>query len=258
MFRIRTVLLGCAATWALGSAAQAEYVNVALTGWTDDIIAENTATNPITATSRSAHQSFAYAWFESGAPNSKAGQGLPTGGSFTSACNSAVTFQLQPYTSNNAVTLSKSSSPATLTLTTPTAFTSLAFLCSATSGNTKWSATLNFSDGSNAKLDATDCDWLTSSGSNAITNAGLVNRGEAWAGYYTGNVYMFEHDWTLTAEQQAKKVTSITIAANSSNFGMLNFFAVSGEAVAVPEPSTTVILIPIVAGLLAYAWRKRQ
>jgi hypothetical protein len=111
-------------------------------------------------------------------------QGLPTSGSFVSVFNTNVTFQFQPYTSNNALYTG-----GTLTLVTPEATGYLAFLSSDQGGGT-FTATLDFSDGTTYTLPtASDPDWTTSGVTDvALANSGVVQDDSTWVPNYNGTL----------------------------------------------------------------------
>ena len=198
---------------------------VSLSGWNCDIIAEKGAANPIAGTTSNyafGGGSDNWVWYENGAPSTT--QGLATGGLVTSQYGSHVQFQLQPYTASNVLDLH--SSTGTLTLSTPGKFSTLQFL-DGMQGGASWTPTLHFSDGSSDTLSSfTDPDW-TVSGNNALTSVGLVNRTATWAGSgpYTNSLYLFEHDVSLSAGDQAKTLQSISFGNAGVN---LMLFAVSG------------------------------
>jgi hypothetical protein len=148
-----------------------------------------------------------------------------------------VTFQLQPYVGNNVVLDS-----GALTLTTPASYTSLAFLTSAQGATGQsFDATLGFSDGTTTLLTGSDPDWVTPPPSNtAIGDVGVIRPNNSWTGFYAGALDMFEHDYTLSASDQAKVLDSIGFSRTSGNHEML--FAVSGYS-AVPEPSSMAMLV---------------
>jgi hypothetical protein len=229
------------------SVAQAASIPIGLTGWNQDVIAEASAANPIAGTTTDVAT---WVWYEVGAPGSS--QGLPVSGSFTSTYNPSTTFQFQPYTDTNNVV----NNSGTVTLTSPAKFDSLAFLTSAQgAGGESFSATLHFSDASTTVLTGSDPDWTFSGGNEALTNEGLVNRGGSWSGFYSGNLHMFEHDYTLSPADQAKTLLSIDFNLTGGQFEDL--FAVSGQAI-VPEPGSLVALIGLCGmGLIGLVLRRR-
>ncbi len=232
-----TVLALAGAVW--GGTACASMIPLSLTGWNADVIAENNAANPLAATD---NQVNGYVWYESGAPGSS--QGLPVSETFVSAYNLNTTFQFQPYTAENAVI-----NGATLTLAAPSTFNSLAFLTSSYLGGT-FSVTLNFSDSSTDTLTGSDVDWTGSSGNVAISHVGLATDNGAWGSYYSGSLYMYEHDFTLSPADEAKTLDSITFTRTGGS-GSEELFAVSGVATgaSTPEPATFVLLGLGFAGL---------
>ncbi len=121
-----------------------------------------------------------------------------------------------------------------MTLTAPGSFQALQFLDTAQGpgAGTNFNATLNFADGSHTVLSvANEPDW-TFNGNNALLNTGLANTG----GYYGGTLNLFEHDFTLTAADQAKTLNSVTFNTTSSTGAGLAFFAMSGQVVAAQQP----------------------
>jgi hypothetical protein len=154
------------AAMGLSSPCRADLVPIALTGWNQDLIAENNAASPQAGTTTP--EAFNWVWYEQGAPGTT--QGLPTSGSFVSAYNPSVTFQFQPYISDNTLYYA-GGGHGTLTLATPEATGSLAFLVS-NQGGGSFTATLDFSDGSTYTLStASDPDWTTPGASNvALAN----------------------------------------------------------------------------------------
>ncbi len=236
------------------SLGYSELVPVSLSGWNQDVIAENTAVNPLTGTTSDAGAG--WVWYESGAPNAPGGSpGLPVSGSFVSAVNAAVTFQFQNYTAEN-VLFGGSASTATLTAAGTNAYTSLAFLTSC-QGSCGFAPTLHFADGSTQALGSTsDPDWTSGGQSNvALAHAGLLLRSTSWSGYYSGTLNMYEHDFTVAAIDQSKAVTSISFALTGNEM----IFAVSGAQGAVaaaPEPSTFCFLAGGLAVLLLVRFRE--
>src|SRR5215471_7710248 len=91
---------------------------IALTGWNRDVIVENSATPPYSSAALPFDVPNNYGFYQAGLPGST--RGLPAGGSFTSLVDGTTVFQFQPYTANNVLQLSESTSSfGTLTLTTP-------------------------------------------------------------------------------------------------------------------------------------------
>ena len=236
--------------------ARADQIQVPLTGWNQDIIAEKTAATPTAGTSAGCS---GWVWYESGSPSST--QGLPSDGSLTSSFGSGLTFQLQPYAAQNAVVIGSGfPGSATVNLTTPANFTALQLLASAQGGSgITWTAQLNFSDASTTTETFSDPDWTFGGGNSAINNSGLVSRGDTWGGFYAGNLHIFEHDITLSATDQLKTLNSITLAKTSSPDAELMFFALDGNLLSVvPEPTTLLIWSLLVGMAIGVGWKRKR
>ena len=179
-----------------------------------------------------------WVWYEHG--NGSAA-GLPVNSgtaprTFTSAFNSSVQFQFADYgtgagRNNNALLLAPGQG-GTLTLANSGSFQQVQFLDSSQgAGGTTWNATLHFSDSSSAAISNFSDPDFTLTGQNALQNTGLAN---VSGSFYPGG-QMFEQDYTLSAADQAKTLTSITFQTVSSNGAGMAVFAVSGFSLAVGQ-----------------------
>ncbi len=212
---------------------------VPVSGYNQDLIWGNgEAATPAAATTNNL---VSWDWYENGAGGAGVPQGLPVNSgaaprTFTSAFNSSVQFQLADYGStagrNNNVTIVTTGASATMMLATPGKFQSLQFLDTSQGDNngvgTAWNATLNFADGSQSTVSvANEADW-TRNGQIALPNTGLVQNNNS--GYYNNQLSLFEHDFTLSAADQAKTLSSVTLNTTASSGTGLAFFALSGQA----------------------------
>ena len=141
------------------TATNALVTPIALTGWNADVVFEN-APHPFAQ----AFDGNSSAWFESGFNGYP--DGLPTSRLISSAFNSNVLFQLQPYDANNVLSLPNKSASArtgTLTLVVPQAFKSLSVAAACGYGflqENYGTMVLNFLDGSrSAVLAYRASDW---------------------------------------------------------------------------------------------------
>jgi fibronectin-binding autotransporter adhesin len=235
--RPRTALLACAVTAAIpGVASHVSAANtpVSLTGWNQDLIAENT--NGLTSTSSPFDVQNNYVFYENGVI--AGGAGLPVSGSFTSASNSSTTFQFQPYTANNALFFNSQNTAngavlnttGTLTLAATSAFTSLAFLGAAANGTSTFNYVLNFSNGQSLPETMTIGDWFNGT-PYAIEGFGREERLNPLSGgdnttSGSPNPRMYEIDLTIPAADQTYGLSSISFTQTAGNTAAI--FAVSG------------------------------
>ena len=228
----------------------AQQTPIALTGWNVvDIVGNAAPSASAVATSSISGWDI----YEQGYPGSS--QGVPTTGLFTSAYNSAVQFQLQPYaqTSGAQNNAAQGSGGITLSLATPAAFSSLQFL-TLNNGGQGFYVTLNFSDSttSSAYYPTPFNGW--GDGSNAaFLNVGLINNSSS--SIYSG-LNLAEGDITLSGGDSAKTIDSITYTVYQDSTATA-LFAVSGNAVApVPEPST--LALACLSGIVGLAMFRRK
>src|SRR6516225_9129968 len=103
---------------------------IAANGWNRDVIVENSASAPYSSYALPFDVPNNYGFYQAGL--STGTRGLPVGGSFTSLLDGTTVFQFQPYTGNNVLQLSASTSSfGTLSLGTPGAYSSLSVLAAA-------------------------------------------------------------------------------------------------------------------------------
>lgn len=249
--------------FCLTSAASA--VNIYVSGFNADEIFENgsgaTTTAPVDISSN--------AWGQTGFRMSGVtmATGLPDAGSFTSG--SSVTYYFGPYSGNNALRLIREVPRGTIEVI-PDHYTQLHVL--ATSGNAgadnRSNIILNFSDGPSSTyanaLYAPDW-WAGVGGSSNVALGGLqrvgVRRVSASSfnpeGIDTRQSFQFyESVLTLTAEDQAKTLASITfsIATGTGTYGVTNVYAVDGSPA--PVPGSLLLLGSGVFGLFGYRVRR--
>src|SRR5438477_6515064 len=87
----------------LSTSFSANMTPIAATGWNRDIVVENTSVGPPYTTGLNLNSGEQNAFYQTNLAGKSFG--LPLSGSFTSAVDSATVFQLQPYTSSNALVL---------------------------------------------------------------------------------------------------------------------------------------------------------
>jgi len=136
---------------------------ISISGWNRDIIVEAGTTVPYAGAASPFDVPNNYGFYEAGLPGGT--RGLPSstvGRSFASLVDGTV-FQFQPYTGNNALQLSASTSSfGTLTFTTPGRYSSLSILAAAAnSGASMGNLVIHFADASvSPVLQFNNSDWF--------------------------------------------------------------------------------------------------
>jgi hypothetical protein len=134
---------------------------ISITGWNRDVIVEATATAPYSSAAAPFDVPNNYGFYEAGLPGGT--RGLPSSRTFTSLVDGTTVFQFQPYTGNNALQLSASTSSfGTLTFGTPGIYSSLSILAAAAnSGASQGNLVIHFADSSvSPVLQFNNSDWF--------------------------------------------------------------------------------------------------
>lgn len=158
--------------------------------------------------------------------------GIPDNGTLV---NGTSTYQLAPYTGNNALLLQRTQA-GDLTLSTPAQLSRIRLLALSTEGASLVNVRLTFTDGTttNALTNYSLPDWFN--GGNVVMQAlGRVTRGTApysVSGQST-NPRMYFIDYSLNCADKLKvlskvTVTNVTTAGNNAPFPNAVFFGLSG------------------------------
>lgn len=215
----------------------ASTVPIALTGWNQDVILEN---SPVPLATADFDTLGAY-WFEAGLGGHA--DGLPASLHFTSQFDTNVLFQLQSYEGNNVLRLQgprEAKTQGTLTLVTPGPYQSLAILasCGGESGN-QAGLVLSFSDGTVvSNLTYVAHDWSTGPPANlAITGLGRYQPLQGATIYQNeGRGFgMYETDIDLAALGVEKKLLASLTFTKANDSLVTGIFAVSGQPNKLPQ-----------------------
>jgi hypothetical protein len=159
----------------------------------------------------------------------------PSGSTFTSLANPAVTFQLQPYNANNVIMLpAQGTGSITVPLADPGQFSTLNFLADSVNGGSSFSAQLNFADGSTATAAFNVSDWFGSSPPALVAGGRIVRAVGASVSLSAGDPRMYELDYTLSPTNEVKTLDSITLTQTGSTksgsgiVSRVGLFALSG------------------------------
>jgi len=230
---------------------------LAATGWNLDVVVENTASTPYSSAAQPFDVPNDYGFYQAGL--SAETRGLPASGVFTSLVDGTTVFQFQPYTANNVLQLSAStSSSGTLTLSTPGAYSSLSVLAAAAnSGASQGNLVIHFADSSiSPTLQFNNSDWFFQPNP-AIQGFGRLNLGSTSA-EDNGNSYPELYQTTLNLAAlglAGKPIVSITFTDLSSDpRESTGVFALSGTLV--PEPASVGLLA--VGTVLLTVLRRRK
>ncbi len=221
-------------------------ITVPVSGFNQDVIWAASESSAQAGTTAAYDAPNGWVMYEAGVPGESAG--LPASGFFTSASNSFVNFQLASYTADNVLTLGYSEpATGTLTLATPSTFSSLNLLDSAVNGNAFFAFTLHFGDGSSTTVNNNIApDWFFNT-PYALNGFDRVGRSTGQFEGDTSDPRFYELDYRLSPADQVKQLDSITFtyqgAVNGNSGNGFGIFAVSGNN-APATPSTFVVNNP--------------
>jgi len=224
------------------------FTPVSVTGFNQDVIAEG-APNSLATTTIAMDGGSSNRIMYSNA--FKVFAGLGGGGIVDNGTivNGTSTYQLAPYTGNNALLLQRTQT-GDLTLTTPAQFSKIRILSLSTEGTSLVNIKLFFTDGSstNALTNYALADWFNSATNLVVSGIGRCTRAAAppySADGYTTNPRMYYIEYTLSCTDKLKTLqkinfTNVTTAGNNAPFPNAVFLAVSGNAFSQSITTTSV------------------
>lgn len=191
------------------------YTPLALGGLNQDIIAEATTAMAHTSSSVDSNGTIATVLFSDSFPHPSTQVGLPNDGLLSAASGGAsFTYQLAAFNGNNAL-VTPVGQTRTTTLAAPTALSNLSLLVFATEQSKNATYTLTFDDGSTSVQPVTVVnDWYSSAAAR-ISGYGRVVRNNDTNFTVQTNQKYFGNELTLTCTEQKKKLSSITLQAQS-------------------------------------------
>ncbi len=207
----------------LSEIARADFVPIALTSdsFNHDIVVEKTAPPPLmpatTASMDAGTANTGYSWYERGYNLNSPSTGIPVAGSTFSSDVPGHDYAMAPnYKSNNAVMIDSALTTATLTLTTPAAYSRLSFLTTAANGPGTVQFTIHHQNAT-IETGSFNCpDWLSSLGE-ALVASGRVDV----------NTFMMEG---VTFNYPALFSRDVSLANTTNPVTQIDFSYLSGAA----------------------------
>lgn len=231
---------------------------VALTGFNAALLAANTAT-PASPGATAFDIPNNYCLYQAGLPGGT--RGLPFNRGFASLSDNATAFQFGTYGALDALLLGYNyPKVATLTLTSPQAFNSLAVMASSANGGGLGTLVLNFTDGTKSPaLNFNAQDWFYTVTNVALQGFGRLKLGPSFALEDNGNANpnLYQTTFNLIALGLARPVSSITFSnpANAAAQQNTAIFAISGMAVTAPVAAPAgVAAFPGTNGTTRLSW----
>lgn len=212
------------------------YQSLTVTGFNADVIANGVgpSLNSTTMSLDKDTDNFAYMSrdFKVNSSATALTYGLPENGLITSAVTttSGLTYQMASYSGNNSLRLPNANDAGTLTLATPKAANNLYVLAVSGSGDSTGDITVNFQDGTTQVFASTNFqDWY--GGTNAaIQGIGRINRATNALDAAGGtNPRIYQITLAISAANQSKLITSVTVKKTSTAATVINVFGISAQ-----------------------------
>src|SRR5688572_3229214 len=213
----------------MGISRAQNYLPVALSGFTADVIANGSGTVASSTSTDADGASFALVALNYVNPSSiSPTSALPNNGLITSAATAGLTFQLAPYTANNSLRIAGTGT-GTLTLTNPEAADQVVVLATSGSGTSSVTITVNFSDATSQTFTQSVNDWFNGTGF-AIQGISRVSRATNSIENSATNPRLYQYILTLSAANAGKTVQSVAFNKTAAA-GVLNVMGISVRTV---------------------------
>lgn len=221
-----------------GNVFSQPFTPVLVTGFNHDVIAESgtssltTTTIPLDGVTVSNKVMYSVAFRTA---NGFSGGGIADNGTVTDA---AGTYQLAPYTGNNALLLQRTQT-GDLNLTTPAKFNSLRVLCFSTEGTSLINVTLTFTDATTTTVltNAALGDWFNGTTNMVLQGFGRCTRATPASGAdaFPTNPRLYYINIPISCANKNKLIqkinfTNVTTAGTNAPYPNAVFFAISGIA----------------------------
>lgn len=219
MFKYLALLL---TLFCLAKVNAQSYTTASLSGFNADVIANGvgTASSSITNDLGST-RALVSSNFQAVSGNAAPAYSVPNSGVISSVSTTGLTFQLAPYSGNNALRLTNQNQSGTLTLNTPISGTTVYVLALGSEHNGTMNVKVNFGDGSSQSFNGLAInDWYNASTVNLATNGiGRVNiTNNALEGSAT-TPHFYQFPLTLNSSNFSKTITGITVTKTDATQG---------------------------------------
>ncbi|KQT16865.1 hypothetical protein ASG31_10850 [Chryseobacterium sp. Leaf404] len=229
-------LLSLGLVLAFAAVTAQTYQTLSLSGFNADVIANGTgpASSSTNASLDKPTDNYAYMSkdYKLTASSAALTYGLPETGLITSAAagTTGLTYQLASYNANNSLRLPNANDTGTLTLATPGSASMLYVLAVSGSGPSTGDITVNFADSTTQVFANTNFqDWYDGS-SFAIQGIGRINRSSNGLENGGGtNPRIYQIPLAISAANQSKVITSVTVKKTSADVTVINVFAISAQ-----------------------------
>jgi hypothetical protein len=216
----------------LGGAAYSQtYQPIAVTGFTDDVIANGVGNASVSTDNNIDGGNFAFVSndFQATESATPPAYGLNASGLIASAATTGLTYQMASFTGDNSLRLAAINSTGTLTVTTPVTASTLYVLATSGAAVSNFSVTITFSDATTqVALAQSVPDWFYSTALPvAASGFGRINRvTNALENPTGGNPRLYQLAINIPVENQGKTIQSVQFTKTAAA-GFLNIFAIS-------------------------------
>lgn len=215
-------------TFTVSTSKFEKYSPVAVTGFDVDVVANGIDPNAVTYTASIDDLNYGSGnlFYEKGYLNDDIvfPLGMPNEKLITSESNSSITYQLQDYATTNALQISNTSK--SLVLNTPSSYSKISLLATASGFPSNVKIQLNFEDGTNVEYPNVYFSNWFDGGSYALNNLSRFNWGAATSDQTTNNPRIYDNIINIAPSDQLKKISSIDFMVLDGS--ILTVFAVSG------------------------------